>query len=151
MYKTAMPARSFKQLLNDKGSPCKQLREKASELEKLNQKLAVFLPSPLNKHCRVANLRQDVVVLNVNSAAWSARIRFMTPAILSYLRDKCSLPYLKSVRIRVSMPDAKNAVRDNRPASISKRSAAGLKQCADALSDDGLREVMRRLANHADD
>jgi hypothetical protein len=151
MFKTAMSTRSFKQFINDKGSPCKQLRDKASELEKLNQKLAAFLPSPLNKHCRVANLRQDVVVLNVNSAAWSARIRFMTPAILSYLRDKCSLQYLKSVRIRVSMPDTKNSVRDNRPAAISKKSAAGLKEYADTLSDDGLREVMRKLASHAGD
>ncbi len=146
-----MPSRSLRQLLNDKDRSFRAVRDKARELDSLNQKLQAFLPSPLNKHCTIANLRQDVLVLSVSSPAWSARIRYMTPAILNYLQDKCSLDGLKSLRIKVCLPEIKKLERRIRPAALSKKAAAGLNDFAETLSDEPLRDVMRKLASRASD
>lgn len=119
-----------------------------ARLKDLNEQLGRQLPAPLGKHVTVANVHQDTLVLNTASPVWASRLRYLTPAILDFVRSRPGFETLRSVRVRISMPDSAAPVRHSRsPLRPSQASAAHLRHVGESIPDPALRAALMRLAD----
>ena len=78
------------------------LLRKARELESLETLVRGWLPPALAPHVRVAALREDTLVLTVDSAAWATRLRYECPGIVASAQEHAVTRAVRNVRIRVS-------------------------------------------------
>ncbi|MGP4123398.1 MAG: DUF721 domain-containing protein [Sodalis sp. (in: enterobacteria)] len=139
-----------------------KLQQQAIMLLKLNRAVNALLPAPLRPWCRVANVRQGVMVLETATASWHMRLRYEQPQLLSALRAQI-LPSLSSIDIRINPGLAKkqefNAKNNygsqkhywligGKPRHLSVQSAMSIRHVA-ARSEGKLKNALERLAERA--
>ena len=143
---------TFTTLLKNKNSALGRLYLHVRYLTLLEKKLCLFLDSPLNTHCSVANVTNDTLVLHSDSAAWAAKLRYNIPAILNYMQNECNLTTLKTIRIKIKLPENhQRSVPARKKPILSKASAHFINQAAATMSDDDLRLSLLKLAKHQHD
>jgi len=123
----------------------------AGRLAALDRAVHPLLGEPLARHCRVANLRRDTLVLQVDSPAWAARLRYQTPALLKSLHgsDPASgLDGLRDIEVKIAPPAEPRPARAMRAAPMSADSARLIEAVAEDTADGALRSALRRLARH---
>ncbi len=74
-------------LLNQPEGNVKALLDRLTKIQTIDKKLHEYLAPEMAKHCRVANIRKSTLVLAVDSPAWSHKLRFQLPDLLSYFRN----------------------------------------------------------------
>lgn len=94
------PPMDLSQLLHQQGQ-LPTLAEKAELLLYLNTHLKKILNGPIVDHLQVANLRQDILVIETTTSAWAARINFQKTAILQHLQNEM-LPMLSAIEVKVN-------------------------------------------------
>ncbi|OIV46281.1 hypothetical protein BK025_12765 [Sodalis sp. TME1] len=139
-----------------------KIQQRAIMLLKLNRAISALLPAPLRPWCRVANVRQGVMVLETANASWKMRLRYEQPQLLSALRAQI-LPSLSSIDIRINPGLARkqelNAQNNDsgrqhhrplgeKPRQLSVQSAASIRHVA-AHSEGKLKNALERLAELA--
>jgi hypothetical protein len=77
------------------------LLRRARELESLETLVRAWLPPALAPHVRVAALREDTLVLAVDSPAWATRLRYECPRIVDSARGHAATRGVNNVKIRV--------------------------------------------------
>ncbi len=87
----------------------KSLVNKVNFLTKLNQHLQTLLDASLAKHCKVANVRQNTLVLYVDSAAWGMKLRYLIPQLLEKLRGNKTLAFIGSIEYKIRPTDNRTA------------------------------------------
>jgi len=97
------PARSPAEILADPATSFGGLLERASLLLRLEKRLGSLLEPALAERCRVANLRQNRLILLVPSAAWATRLRMEAPGLLASLR-RSGFADLAAIDVRVAPP-----------------------------------------------
>ncbi|MCK5718305.1 MAG: DUF721 domain-containing protein [Thiomargarita sp.] len=70
-------------------------------LKQLNKIVKASLPVPLNQHCHVANFRNNILIIYSDSPLWANRLRFMTPELVSQLRQNRVSPTIEHIEIKV--------------------------------------------------
>lgn len=138
------PARPLQRLLD--GS-LQELTERARMLGRLTAEVRRLAPE-IGRHCRVANLRAGMLVIQVDSPAWATRLRYQGPALVRQLRRR-GHSEIQEVRIQVAPEAGPQAPAPRRP-RLSPASGELLQQTADAVEGDALRAALRRLAGRAD-
>jgi hypothetical protein len=132
---------------------CSQLLERASlpmlerarKLARLEQAVLELLPAEFSTHCKLLNLKHDILVLSVTSPAWVARLRFSIPELHHQLSHKHGLT-IRGTEIKIQ-PDIQQKQSVERPAQqLSMRSAELLAQTACTLDHAGLQEALYRIA-----
>jgi len=122
----------------------------AGRLAALDRILRPQLGQPLASHCRVANLRRDTLVLQVDSPAWAARLRYQIPALLKTLRGQerggAGLEALRDIEVRVSPPTRERPAPTQRAVRMSSDSARLIEAVAQDTDDAALQSALRRLA-----
>lgn len=78
-----------------------QIQQRTIMLLNLNRAVNALLPARLRPWCRVANVRQGVMVMDTANATWLMRLRYEQPQLLSALRSRI-LPSLSSIDIRIN-------------------------------------------------
>ncbi len=128
------------------------VQQQALSLLKLNRIVKSLLPVPLQLWCRVANVRQDILVLEAANASWMMRLRYEKPMLLSTLRLQI-LPLLSSIDIRINpglMVKEEDLIKNMRPTlplrHISQKSAMVLRGLA-YRSPTKLRKILEQLAS----
>ena len=140
---------SLQSILRERSSALCGLLRHAAQLKDLDEQLGRQLPAPLNQHVMVANVHQDTLVLNTGSPVWASRLRYLTPAILEFARGRPGLETLRSVRVRVSLPETVAATdRRRSPQRPSRASAEHLRLVAETTADPAVRSALLRLAGH---
>jgi len=128
--------------------PLASLLERARRLNDLDRALRRHLGDPLARHCRLANVEERRVVLETDSPAWVARLRYRSPEILEFLRRQRGLEKLERAELRVS-PAAQTRTETRPRAHLSPRAAGLLRDVADATEDPALKRALRRLSRRA--
>lgn len=64
-----------------------KLWEKCQFINQLSLLLQNYLQSEWKQHCKVANFRDEVLVIAVENGALATQLRFQTPAILSFFQQ----------------------------------------------------------------
>ncbi|MCX2957597.1 MAG: DciA family protein, partial [Serratia symbiotica] len=91
----------FDDALTADKAPLHNVQQHALALLRLNRAVKSLLPAQLHLWCRVANLRQGILVLEAANASWMMRLRYEQPMLLSTLRAQI-LPSLTSIDIRIN-------------------------------------------------
>lgn len=128
------------------------LNERRMRLERAAAQIGTLLPAPLNRHCRVANLADGVLVLQVDAPVWLTRARLERTRLLAALRAHPELADIRELHFRTA-PEAAIPPRPPQPRPmpvLPAAAAAQLRAAASTLPDPGLREALLRLARRAD-
>jgi len=84
------------------------LAKRAASTDVLARQVQAILPSDIASHVVAANIRDDLVVVIVDGAAWAARVRFEASSICRVLRDQHEIN-VAGVRVRVRPLDSRQA------------------------------------------
>lgn len=127
-----------------------ELQAQVKEIQALNTTLHSLLSPNIVEHCRVANLKESVLVLEVASAAIKMKVDRDRLYLLNGLRQQ-GYPRLISMEVRIN-PDLyrakKTSPKQSRPRSqppISESTASYLRAIADRAPD----KIKQRLENLA--
>lgn len=144
LHKGPIPLR---ELLSRREGGLAAILQHTSKLKLLQDRLRRELPAALAEHLTVADVTSRVLVIRVDNSSGAARLRFLIPELLTLVREKCSLPDIQTIRIKVDV------TRDE-PERVEKRIAltATASQClsksAQAISDPDLRKSLLKLSGH---
>ncbi len=147
MYSEKMPTR-FNSILEKSQDGIAALLRHIKLLRHLDNELTSCLGLPASKHCCVANITDDMLILHTDSSAWASKLRYLTPSILDHMRNMCDLPSIKSVRIRVQPRQTESESYNSKQNFISLQSATFLKQAAESTSDQQIRSCYLKLAKN---
>lgn len=128
-----------------------KLVAKLDHLEQMNHVIASKLDPDLANHCRVANLRDGMLILATTSPAWNHKLRFSTLDLLSALRSDPRWSGLKSIDIRVdymSQDKTASPTKSKRSKVLSAQSAEVIQQLANGVGNKKLSDSLNRLARH---
>jgi hypothetical protein len=113
----------------------------------LDERVKKLLAPPLDQHARVASLRDQVLVIQADSPAWAARIRYLVPELLGQLDASTGqFPRIQSIRVRVAVEPCAQAREPAHRPPVSVQAAVELRRQAETVSDDRLRDALLRLA-----
>ncbi|WP_272521450.1 DUF721 domain-containing protein [Providencia sp. PROV202] len=133
------------------------IQRNAKAILKLNRVVKSLLPAEIKPMCRVANYRNNIMVIEVANASWMTRLNYEKMNLTSALRSSI-LPSLSSIDIRIN-PDLIRKSKQN--SSLNKQSVSQKEnrnqrqistQTAEQLlrlakkSPKGLKEKFERLA-----
>lgn len=136
-------------LFNDEKSSIAKLCKKATSIQDLDHKLKKCLDPSLHDHFELANIKTDSVVILVSSSTWATRLRYNIPAILDALNNKLNFTSIKTVRIKVNTLLPETLSKPSRPIPVSENSARILRDVADNLSDQDLRDCFIKLSKNS--
>ena len=74
---------------------------KVQQLKSIQQLFTDILPTHLKAYCQVMNLKENILILKVNSAAWATRLKMDCPHLLKELRFHPLLESVKEIEIRI--------------------------------------------------
>lgn len=100
------------------------------------------IPAELANACYHAQIRNRVLLLHLETAAWASRLRYLAPKLLSALRRE--YPGLKSIQVRVRPSGTGRPAR--RQARLSAPAREALAKAADGLTDTRLSAALARLS-----
>lgn len=75
--------------------------QKAKWLLALDRYLQTILPAEFVPHCHVMNLNNGVLILSVNNAATSMRIRFMSSDLVRTLQKKSEFHNVREIQCKI--------------------------------------------------
>src|SRR5262245_231148 len=94
------PLKPLSELLS---SGFSQLAERAEAARDLTERVRRCLGEPPSAHVLSANRRADELVVRVDSAAWSAQVRYAGRRLIETLQEPGAAPIVR-VRVRVGRP-----------------------------------------------
>lgn len=113
------------------------LLKHAQYIARFEQALGKLVDAPIKDHCRVTNVTEQTVTLEVDSPVWRQRIRFMIPELERQFRRR--------INIKVK-PDAIVPTRPVERPRLSLPAAQALDALAESVDDPRLRASLNRLA-----
>ncbi len=123
-----------------------KLQARSRQHAALLQQVRRLLPSPLDRHCLAAVLRDDRLLLFADSSAWASRLRYFSRDLILGLRQM-QLPVTKAA-IRILAPNRQKKLKQRHIMQLSRKNAQLLQQTADDISDPALSAALRRLSRH---
>jgi hypothetical protein len=117
--------------------------------EERTAELRALLPQELATQCRVGNVRDHILTVHINNAAWATRLRFLLPDLLPRLNALADFAGVTEVRLKVV---AAAAPTEGSPASmpnIKPSARVPLVELARTVDSAELRGAILRLAAHA--
>jgi len=133
------------QILHDARLP---LLERARKLQRLEQAVVGLLPQDVAAHCKVMNLKNEILVLAAPSSAWAARLRYAGPELVKQLQAQFALK-LRAVQIRIQPETLEIQLIKQPRLKLSLASGSLLAQTAQTVNHPALREALYRLAAKA--
>lgn len=116
------------------------------KINELQVILYKYLEYPLNNHVTVADYQKKTLVLHTDSAAWAAKLRYRTPAVLKVFKN--DLPGIRTIRIKV-VPSAPLNQASHQAEQITPETACAIRQMADKIEDTALRSALYSIAENA--
>ncbi len=125
-----------------------ELKEKAELLLRLNHLVKQQLSGPVIEQIKVANFRQDTLIIEVSSSTWAARLNFQKINLLHKLQRE-ALPMLTAIDVKVN-PRMQSYTSNSEPvyAKLSLTAASHIEALAEH-TEGSLRQKLKRLAARA--
>ena len=122
------------------------LMPQVGRLLDLRRALTEFLPPALARSCLIANYRQGKVVIFAESGAVAAKLKLLTPALLSHLTKRA--PQVTGLVIE-AQPGTPMPPMPAKSARLTQSSAGSLAELAASLPESGLKAVISRMAKRS--
>ena len=127
------------------------LSDKAKYLQCLNLSVKALLPGDLALHCQVANVRENVLILHLDTAEWATALHYQIADLLSQLREQQAYVALKSIQYKIRPVDgpAKKPIKEAiKPLSSATRKL--LDDMAKSVKNKELAEALAKLGQKKD-
>ncbi|GMQ87025.1 MAG: hypothetical protein BMS9Abin08_0223 [Gammaproteobacteria bacterium] len=124
--------------------------EHARNLQRLEQSVLQLLPENLSAHCKVQNLKSEILVLATTSPAWSARLRFAIPDLIKQLEYQLALT-IRTIQVKIEPEAVEIQPLKRHQPKLSLASGTLLAQTANSVNHPALQEALYRLAAKARD
>ncbi len=136
--------------------------QQTQKLAQFTKILRAVLPVECLNHVKVANIRNQTLMLVTDSPVWTTRLRQLSPQILQFMQE--NMPVLNSpsnkadlihhlrisTRYQTGGRSAGSVQKKSRKKlQVSQKTAKLLSQSADDLEDNPLKKALSRLAAHA--
>lgn len=141
-----LPA-TINELLRSSPGTLAKIQARIAQITHFQDKLRSELGAPLSEHLNVANFSDDTLVLHTDNPAWASRLRFNIQTILRIARLNCGLAGLKSVRIKVVIPNLDRKTK-KRSFSVSENTANMIGATTASINDHKLRTSLANLSKH---
>ena len=135
------------ELFTDSSDKLSSLYTHALALIRLQDNLKANLSAPLNEHVTVANYDNKTLIIQTDTPAWAAKLRFKIPDLLSVLRENCGLTDLKTIRIKISVPENKRTVSEKHLV-LSNQSSDIIRNMANTITDPDLRQTLLKISEN---
>lgn len=127
-------------------STLRQLIRQALVNKDLEKRFKTYLDEPFRQHVQLVALRTGSLILNVDSSAWAAKLRYLVPDLLRLLNTDAAFPSVQTIRVKVAVSDrSQSAPKTKRVNPISGSSAVSLQHCADQVNDPALKDALLKL------
>lgn len=126
--------------------PARGLIAQARRLEAAGVAMAKMLPSELNSGWQLARLDTEALVLVADSAARATRLRYARTTLLQ-AAEQCLGVRARTLSIKLTQPRRKP--RTPPPPRLSPAAGESLRQAAQSMENEALRQALARLARHA--
>lgn len=123
------------------------IQSKVQQLRKLNQ-IWHSVVTDIAKHSRVANYRENCLVIELDSGAWATRLRYVLPEITTKLLKHPDLKDLSDIEWYIQPHFHNTLVRHQTPPVFSNNTAKLLRNTADAIKDKPLQEALLQIARN---
>lgn len=124
------------------------LLEHARLVGQLQHVLHACLPAAAAAHCHLADYSQGRLLIIIDNAHWATRMRYQQDQLAQRLRRHNEFADLRQIQFRVR-PGAQFASTEQNASKarkqISAKARESIRDCADAISDQALREALLRL------
>jgi hypothetical protein len=140
---------SLRHIMTTKSGKLAKIQQKAGQLQVINQFLTNELIPGSHEYCRVANLRQGILIIEVASGVWKTRLMQLSSSILEHMRQHVS-PSLNSIELKVNpaLFNEKPPELKPNPRKISNDTAQHLKALAEHAPPE-MAATLKRLASLA--
>jgi hypothetical protein len=128
-------------------APVADLAARAREVDRTSQRIVPLLPSPLREHVGFAGLRNDRVLLLVESSAWATRARMEQSRILAAVH---SLGLAASSVTAKVMPLLAPIDGSAATPALTPQAGQAIRAAASAIADPDLQALFLELAATAD-
>lgn len=129
-------------LLKPKNSHLGRLVQKCAYLRELEILILQSLPEPLRAHCKIANLRQQHLIIHVDSSIWANQLRYLLPDLLAQWQQQVEIT---TVKIKIAL-NYHISYEIKRPLLPSAQSRELLLQTAENTNHSKLKQVLLDLA-----
>ncbi len=124
-------------------------------LQQIDHQLGQLLPPTMAVHIQVANFREGCLVLQADSSAWQARLRFQVPQLQQQLADCPGLGSLQTIKT-TTRPQERTAQTNTLPATTQRRLSRETADILRSLAQGGhldprLNKLLEHIAELADD
>ena len=121
------------------------LVKKARDLNKLGHLVHSCLPDNCRPHVQIAGIKDNCLVLIVDSPVWSSRIRLFSNNIMDILKQH-KLTEVQQIRIRLSQVEPVKPEKVYEKRHLDERSSKLIEQTADSIEDPELKQALHKLA-----
>jgi hypothetical protein len=123
------------------------IQKKIQQLNQLNEIWRKNYPD-LAQHSRIANFREDCLVIEIDNAAWATRLRYLIPDLIIQLAQHSTLNNLKHIEWYIQ--PSYQIISQSRPLApiLSDTSAQLLQNTASTIRMKPLQEALIRLAEN---
>ena len=101
MSETTQKPQLFNHFVHNNSEQLNNIFNKLRQLESFQKLWLTFVPENLRAYTKVANYRDDSLVIAVASAAWATELRFILPQMLQTLRMEGKIYQLRSISFYV--------------------------------------------------
>ncbi|MDH5393758.1 MAG: DUF721 domain-containing protein [Gammaproteobacteria bacterium] len=122
-----------------------RITEKSQLLDKLNALILPLLPAASHSHIKAANYANQVLVLIVDSPVWAARLRTQHKTIIASLEKELKSP-VSALKIKFEQPVQSKPRPPKYKPSLSNDSASLIRQTANSIADEDLKNSLLRLS-----
>ncbi len=119
--------------------------ERARKLARFEQAVLGLLPADLGAHCRVLNLKNEILVLATTTPAWAGRLRFAVPELLKQLKCQHHME-IRRVELKIRPEIKENQQVRRNSMQVSLNNAELLATTAQSINHPELQEALYRLA-----
>ena len=140
--------KTVRSVLADDTSVLGPLVRRANELRRCGELLKGYLDAPGAESLRVTAIENGAIVVVVDSAVWSVRLRFVAPQAIANAASVLKRPDLKrlDIRVRPAPGEIPQRLHPPRPAP-SPATRDLLRHAADAIDNQQLKETLLRLCD----
>jgi len=126
-------------------SQLKQLSQRVQLLDKLNLTLQQAMPPEFAKHCRLANINENTVIIHTDNASYASLLRFQSQALCQVLSQH--LPQIINkleVKVRTEFSPVKP--ESSLSLSLPSETASTLQQMSEDMEEGTLKVALQKLA-----
>jgi hypothetical protein len=119
-------------------------------LNELQKDLLTILPNPLPQYCYLANIRDNVLIIHVDSSHIATRLRYIVPELIEkWHQNKPNALAIEKIKIKVQPFSVPITLATPTIRQISTKTAKILCDGADACDHKPLQAILLRLADYA--